>query len=89
MIFALTLDQTPRCKWAYADLGGIVGMVRLEDCVYKINIHSIPGLTAQAAIAAMAMTAWDVVMDPGMAAAGNWIWENGGGYFGVPLHNYL
>lgn len=28
-------------------------------------------------------------MDPGMAAAGNWIWEHGGSYFGVPLHNYL
>jgi putative membrane protein len=27
-----------------------------------INIHSITGLTAQAAIAAMVMTAWDVVM---------------------------
>jgi len=35
------------------------------------------------------MTGWDVVMDPGMAAAGNWIWENGGAYFGVPRRNYL
>jgi putative membrane protein len=24
-----------------------------------------------------------------MAAAGNWIWEHGGAYFGVPFHNYL
>jgi uncharacterized membrane protein len=54
-----------------------------------INVHSIPGLTALAAVAAMVMTAWDVVMDPGMAAAGNWIWENGGAYFGVPRHNYF
>ena len=54
-----------------------------------IKIHSIPGLTAQALVAAMVMTAWDVVMDPSMAAAGNWIWENGGAYFGVPRHNYL
>ena len=57
--------------------------------IIGIKIHSIPFLTAQAAVAAMVMTAWDVVMDPGMAAAGNWIWESGGVYFGVPLHNYL
>jgi putative membrane protein len=54
-----------------------------------VNAHSISGLTAQAAVAALVMTAWDVVMDPGMAAAGNWIWEKGGAYFGVPRHNYF
>ena len=36
----------------------------------------------------MVITAWDAVMDPGMARAGNWIWSHGGAYFGVPLHNY-
>jgi putative membrane protein len=35
------------------------------------------------------MTAWDTVMDPGMAAAGNWVWEKGGSYFGVPVQNYF
>jgi deoxyribodipyrimidine photo-lyase len=50
---------------------------------------SVPGITALAAVAAMVMTGWDMVMDPGMAAAGNWIWEKGGSYFGVPRHNYL
>jgi uncharacterized membrane protein len=54
-----------------------------------IRLDSEPGLTAAAAIAAIVMTAWDVVMDPGMSAAGNWIWENGGSYFGVPLRNYF
>ena len=34
------------------------------------------------------MTAWDVGMDPMMVAAGNWIWETEGAYFGVPLQNY-
>jgi Carotenoid biosynthesis protein len=40
-----------------------------------IDTRSIPGFTALSALAALVMTAWDVVMDPGMAAAGNWIWE--------------
>jgi putative membrane protein len=53
-----------------------------------VETRSIPGLATQAAIAAMVMTAWDVVMDPGMASAGNWVWERGGPWFGVPFHNY-
>jgi uncharacterized membrane protein len=54
-----------------------------------VDTHSVPRLTALAAVAALVMTAWDVVMDPGMAAEGNWVWEQGGVYFGVPRHNYL
>jgi len=46
------------------------------------------GMAALALVAAMIMTAWDTVMDPGMSAAGNWVWEQGGAYFGVPLRNY-
>jgi uncharacterized membrane protein len=40
-------------------------------------------------VASMVMTSWDTVMDPGMSRAGNWVWETGGSYFGVPIHNYL
>lgn len=54
-----------------------------------VDLNSLPGMTALATIAAFVMTAWDVVMDPGMVQAGNWIWENGGAYFGVPRRNYL
>jgi putative membrane protein len=54
-----------------------------------MDTKRIGGMTALAAVAALVMTAWDVVMDPGMAAAGNWVWEKGGAYFGVPRHNYL
>ncbi len=37
----------------------------------------------------VAMTAWDVVMDPMMVAAGHWVWEVEGAYFGVPLQNFF
>jgi uncharacterized membrane protein len=60
-----------------------------RSLVRGVAFHSFARLTATAAIAAMVMTAWDVVMDPGMSAAGNWIWEHGGSYFGVPLRNYF
>jgi putative membrane protein len=39
-------------------------------------------------VSAIVMTAWDLPMDPQMSGAGNWIWERGGAYFGVPLHNF-
>ena len=60
-----------------------------RELLRGINTRSVTGLTRLAAVAALVMTGWDVVMDPGMAAAGNWIWENGGAYFGVPRRNYL
>lgn len=37
----------------------------------------------------VAMTAWDVVMDPMMVAAGHWVWEVEGAYFGIPLQNFF
>jgi uncharacterized membrane protein len=41
-------------------------------------------------IAAFAMTVWDLALDPGRATINHvWIWENGGGFFGVPLGNFL
>jgi uncharacterized membrane protein len=41
-----------------------------------------------AAIGGLAMTAWDLVMDPAMVAGGNWVWDRGGAYFGIPLQNF-
>jgi uncharacterized membrane protein len=41
-------------------------------------------------IGAFAMTAWDLALDPATSTINQaWIWENGGGYFGVPLVNFL
>ena len=41
-------------------------------------------------VAAFAMTAWDLSLDPTASTIHqNWIWEDGGGFFGVPLGNFL
>ncbi len=50
--------------------------------------HKALRLVGIAAIGALAMTAWDLVMDPLMVAGGYWVWETKGAYFGVPLQNY-
>lgn len=57
--------------------------------LHSVDRNSLAGIIAVAAIGSMVMTAWDTVMDPGMSAAGNWVWEQGGSYFGVPLRNYF
>jgi uncharacterized membrane protein len=40
-------------------------------------------------LSALAMTAWDLLLDPQMVSWGLWEWRNPGGYFGIPWSNYL
>ena len=53
------------------------------------DVRQPAGLVMLALVAALVMTGWDMVMDPPMVAGGNWIWEQGGPYFGVPRQNYF
>jgi putative membrane protein len=47
-------------------------------------------LVATPIIAAGAMVVWDLSFDPTLSTIDKfWIWTRGGGYFGVPLTNYL
>ena len=49
-----------------------------------------PGrLAGLAALSALAMTAWDLVLDPQMVAAGQWVWHVDGAYFGIPAQNFV
>ncbi|UYB39067.1 carotenoid biosynthesis protein [Streptomyces sp. Je 1-4] len=60
----------------------LIGPVRRGSRLF--NTVAVP------AVASFAMVFWDICMDPGMATVQqNWIWEEGGGFFGVPLVNYL
>jgi len=41
-------------------------------------------------LASFVMVMWDLMMDPYMSTIrGNWVWENGGAYFGVPFVNFM
>jgi len=42
-----------------------------------------------ALISALALTAWDLGLDPQMVGWGLWVWPNGGLYFGIPLMNFF
>ena len=43
---------------------------------------------ARVALAAAALTAWDVFLDPRMAREGYWSWPDGGRYEGIPATNF-
>jgi len=50
-------------------------------------------LLSVAALGGLAMTAWDLVMDPIMVASGHWVWDDllsksDGAYQGIPLQNF-
>jgi putative membrane protein len=42
-----------------------------------------------ALVSALAFTAWDFYLDPYMVANGLWIWDEAGGYIGIPWSNFL
>lgn len=42
-----------------------------------------------ALLSALAITAWDLFLDPQMVGFGFWVWETPGLYFGIPLVNYF
>ena len=39
-------------------------------------------------VSALAFTAWDLFLDPQMVAWGFWVWDQPGGYFGIPWQNF-
>ncbi len=55
----------------------------------RFRLTAVPMPAVRVGIAASAMTAWDLSLDPRMVADGNWVWRAAGPYFGIPLSNYL
>ncbi len=43
---------------------------------------------ARVALGAVALTAWDLMLDPQMVASGYWLWAADGPWRGIPLSNY-
>ncbi len=40
-------------------------------------------------LSGLALTAWDLFLDPQMVGWGLWVWERRGGYFGIPWMNFV
>jgi uncharacterized membrane protein len=63
---------------------GHVLVDRFDDRLAGAEVVLVPVL------ASFVMVMWDLVIDPASSTiTGAWIWRDGGGYFGVPLVNFL
>jgi uncharacterized membrane protein len=63
---------------------GHVLLDRFDDRLTGVEVVLVPVL------ASFVMVMWDLVIDPASSTiTGAWIWRDGGGYFGVPLVNFL
>lgn len=74
---------------------GLAGVPLLVPLCWQMmawNAASIAHLIAPkrwfVAVAALALIAWDVFLDPQMVRAGLWTWARHGEYVGIPLENY-
>lgn len=51
--------------------------------------NTVPRIIAKAAVAALIVSATDLVADPVSVEAGLWVWVDGGPFYGVPYSNYV
>lgn len=81
LVIILAYFSSGYCSWVLANI-----ILDNPDENPKSNYFKF----AVPLITAFIMTMWDVCMDPRTATIAKfWIWHDGGGFFGVPLSNYL
>lgn len=75
-------------------LGGVPVIVALAWGGMGLAAHAVGaaiapgGRVARIALGALALTAWDVFLDPQMVRLGLWVWHDPGPYRGIPLGNF-
>ncbi len=60
----------------------------IADKLVGLRLHTPARILLVSLVGGLAMTAWDLGMDPLMVKAGHWVWEVQGAYFGVPVQNF-
>jgi uncharacterized membrane protein len=82
---------TPRLGPAVAGVPPAVGscwaMMAGPSWAVACALASSP--VRRALVAAGAITAWDVALDPRMVREGYWVWDRPGRYEGIPLSNFV
>ncbi|MBW3611129.1 MAG: carotenoid biosynthesis protein [Actinobacteria bacterium] len=83
-------DYTPALV---PQIGGVPVVVPLAWWAMAVPAREVaarlagPGW-ARVALGAVALTAWDLMLDPQMVESGYWVWEADGPWQGIPLSNY-
>jgi putative membrane protein len=66
----------------------VIGNILLDKADLRLDQRF--NLIALPVVAAFVLAMWDVVLDPTSSTIHRvWIWHNSGGYFGVPLANFI
>jgi len=55
---------------------------------WAVACRLVRHLWARVAVGALALSGWDLFLDPQMVREGYWVWPGGGPYRGIPLSNY-
>lgn len=55
---------------------------------WAVACRLVRPVAARVALGAVALTGWDLFLDPQMVAEGYWAWPGGGAYRGIPLSNF-
>ena len=64
-----------------------MGLPSREAAHTALGRHSTPA--RRVALGSVAMTAWDLFLDPQMVGEGYWAWVKRGAYRGIPLSNFV
>ena len=93
-----TRTGLPFGEYRYSDslqpqLFGVPAVVALAWAGMGLPAWAVAGrlvssLPARIAVGAVALTGWDLFLDPQMVAEGFWSWPGGGAYRGIPLSNF-
>ena len=72
---------------------GVPGVVALAWAgmglpAWAVASRLVRPLAARIGVGAVALTGWDLFLDPQMVAEGFWVWPGGGAYRGIPLSNF-
>ncbi|MEU0518186.1 carotenoid biosynthesis protein [Streptosporangium sp. NPDC006007] len=90
----------PFGEYGYTDvlwpqLGGVPVIVAMAWGGMGLAAHATAsaaapgGRAARIVLGALALTAWDLFLDPQMMRLGLWSWEENGPYRGVPISNFV
>ncbi|MCK2220319.1 carotenoid biosynthesis protein [Actinomadura sp. ATCC 31491] len=76
----------------WPQLGGVPAVVALAWGGMGLAAYAVAAAIttgrARPAVGALALTAWDLFLDPQMVGLGLWTWAEPGPYRGIPLSNY-
>lgn len=60
----------------------------VTDAILSDRIPGRVRIAVFAALSGVVFTAWDLYLDPQMVARELWLWDESGGYFGIPWINF-